>query len=69
MVNVKLIVRLTRKILPHILDTSNVMWSKTHIFIILLYFELTFNLVWKNREFSQMRLDGCPSILQISIGV
>jgi hypothetical protein len=39
MVKIKLIVCLTRKILPHILDTSNIIWSKTHI-IILFYFEL-----------------------------
>jgi hypothetical protein len=69
MVNIKLIVCLTRKILPFIFDTSNILGSKPHIFIILFHFELAFNPVRKSSEFSQMRSDGCPNILKISIGV
>jgi hypothetical protein len=40
MVNIKLHVCLTRKILPFILNTSNILGSKPHVFIILFYFIL-----------------------------
>jgi hypothetical protein len=65
MANIKLNVYLTRKILPFILNTSNILGYKPHVFIILFYFELAFNPVRKSSEFSQMRPDGCPSILKI----
>jgi len=69
MLNIKLIVCLTRKTLPFILNTSNILGSKPHIFITLFYFELASNPVRESSEFSQMRPDGCPRILKISIGV